>query len=205
MLNVLAGHRVVPVCTLRSPVEAENLGRALLAGGLPVVEVTLRTRDALEGLAAMARIDGLVVGAGTIRTPEQLRAAQDAGAVFAVSPCMTDALADAALEARLPFVPGTATATEVQYAVDAGFDAVKFFPAEANGGIAALRALAEVFPDVCFLPTGGITQEGSADYLAHPQVLAVGGSWMLPRDAREAGDWDAVTRAVRACATPVRT
>ena len=199
MLSLLSGFRCIPVCTLRSPGEAASLGRALVAGGLPLVEVTLRTPDALDGLVAMTGIEGLLVGAGTVRTADQLRAVQDAGAAFAVSPCLTDPLADAARAAGLPFLPGVATATEVQHAVDAGFDTVKLFPAQASGGIAALRALAEVFPDVSFVPTGGITQQSAVEYLAHPQVRAVAGSWMLPRAAREAGDWAAVTRAIEAC------
>jgi len=197
-VNVLAAHRYLPVCALRSPDEALPLADALLRGGLPVAEVTLRSPDAMAGLEAMLRVPDLLVGAGTVRTAAQLRAVESAGAAFAVSPCLTPSLAAAARDASIPFIPGVATASEVQLAVDAGLTVVKFFPAEASGGYAALRALAEVFVEVRFVPTGGLTAEIAARYLEHPQVLAVGGSWMLPAAAREAGDWDAVATAVAA-------
>jgi len=200
MIAAFAGSRVVPVCTLRSVDEAERLGEALVAGGLPLAEVTLRSPDALEGLAAMARVPGLTVGAGTVRTATQLRAAAAAGATFAVSPCLTPPLAAAARALALPFVPGVATPSEIQLAVDAGFQTVKFFPAEASGGVRTLRALTDVFRDVDFMPTGGINQDTAHDYLALDRVVAVGGSWMLPGAERTAGDWDAVTRAVASCA-----
>lgn len=202
-MKVLAPFRVIPVCSMISPSEAAPLAEALISGGLPVVEVTLRAPDALEGLAALARDSGLLVGAGTVRTAEQLHRAVDAGAQFVVSPCLTDGLARAALEVGIPFLPGAATATEIQRAVDAGFDTVKFFPAEAAGGLDALLALSGPFGDVTFLPTGGISEENAWNYLQHPQVLAVGGSWMLPRELREAGEWAAVVRAVEACTRQV--
>jgi 2-dehydro-3-deoxyphosphogluconate aldolase/(4S)-4-hydroxy-2-oxoglutarate aldolase len=199
VLTVLGGHRVIPVCGLSSPDEARKLGEALLAGGLPIVEVTLRSPNALECLTEMVKVEGLTVGAGTVRTATQLRDVENAGAAFAVSPCLTDDLAFAGRRARIPYLPGIATASELQTAHDAGFDAVKFFPAEANGGMRTLGALAEVFVDMCFVPTGGLTAETAATYLAHPQVAAVGGSWMLPREARERDDWAAVTEAIAAC------
>lgn len=188
--------RVVPVVSLSSPDEAMPLADALHAGGLPVAEVTLRRPDALEGLRRMAGRGDIIVGAGTVRTRAQLLDAVEAGAQFVVSPCLTDELVEAARDLDLPFVPGVATATEIQRAADAGFDVVKFFPAEANGGLAALRALAEPFYDMRFVPTGGITAETSTAYLAHPSVVAVGGSWMIPRAQRDAGDWVAVTASV---------
>lgn len=199
-MSVLGGHRVVPVCGLRSPQEAERLAQALLDGGLPLIEVTLRTPDALDSLRAMAAVPGLTVGAGTVRTAEQLDAVQAAGAQFAVSPCLTRGLVRAARSSDLPLVPGVATASEIQRAIDDGFGLLKFFPAEASGGLPALRSLAEVFPEARFMPTGGISAASAPAYLAHPQIEAVGGSWMLPLSAREAGDWDLVTRTVAACA-----
>lgn len=192
-------HPVIPLCGLSTPAEAAPLADALLAGGLALVEITLRTPDALDGLAALAAVEGLTVGAGTVRTADQLRRAVDAGASFVVSPCLTDGLAAAALDAGVPFLPGAVTSTEIQLAVDAGFRTLKFFPAEASGGLTTLRALADVFPDVSFVPTGGISAESAARYLAHPQVVAVGGSWMLPRALRDAGDWAGVTAEIAAC------
>lgn len=199
MMAAFLGSRVVPVCTLRSVDEAERLGEALVAGGLPLAEVTLRSPDGLEGLAAMARVPGLTVGAGTVRTATQLRAAAAAGASFAVSPCLTPSLAAAARALALPFIPGVATPSEIQLAVEEGFQTVKLFPAEALGGVPTLRALTDVFKDVDFMPTGGINQDTAHDYLALDRVVAVGGSWMLPGAERTAGDWDAVTRAVASC------
>lgn len=199
MKTLLAGHRIVPVCTLRSPEEAEPLGAALVAGGLPLVEVTLRAPDALAGLIAMTRIPGLIVGAGTVRTAEHLHAVADAGVAFAVSPCFAPAVAAAAIQRGVPLVPGVVTPSEIQAAVDAGFNTVKFFPAETSGGVRTLKALSDVFRDVEFMPTGGIDQVSARDYLALDRVVAVGGSWMLPGAAREAGDWEAVRRAVASC------
>jgi 2-dehydro-3-deoxyphosphogluconate aldolase/(4S)-4-hydroxy-2-oxoglutarate aldolase len=194
--SLLGPYRVVPVCGRVRPADASPLAGALVAGGLPLVEVTLRSPDALEGLAAVAAQPGLVVGAGTVRTARQLRDAVDAGARFVVSPCLTESLAVAALELGVPFLPGVATATEVQLAVEAGFAVVKFFPAESAGGLAAVAALAGPFPEVRFVPTGGVSAANAAAYLEHPSVLAVGGSWMLPESLRAVGDWDGLTIAI---------
>lgn len=199
--SLLRGHRLVPVVGLASTEEAAPLGAALIAGGLPIIEVTLRREGALAALREIAGTEGLLVGAGTVRTPAQMEAAVEAGARFVVSPCLTPGLAAAAHALGVPFLPGAATATEIQTAVDAGFGTVKFFPAEASGGLAALRALAEPFGDVQFVPTGGITNLSASDYLALPQVAAVGGSWMVPTALRAAGDWDAVAIAVRTART----
>lgn len=195
------GFRIVPVCSLTAPAEARPLADALLAGGLPLIEATLRTPDALEGIESLAAVDGLTVGAGTVRTAEQFRHVVEAGASFVVSPFLTESLAAAARQAGVPYLPGVTTAREIQLAVDAGFTTVKFFPAEASGGLATLRALAEVFAEVCFVPTGGISAASAPEYLAHPQVVAIGGSWMLPRGLRDVGDWAGVTAEVAACST----
>lgn len=199
MIDLLAAYPVIPVCGLRSPADAEPFGEALRAGGLPIIEVTLRTPDSLECLAAMAQVDGVLVGAGTVRTEEQLEAVLEAGAAFVVSPGLTPSLALAARASGVPFLPGATTPSEIQHAVDSGFDTVKFFPAEALGGLAVVSALAEVFVDVDFVLTGGISAETYRTYLAHPQVAAVGGSWMVPTAARAAGDWGAVRSAVADC------
>lgn len=203
MVSVLEQFRVIPVCGLSSPAEAEPLGEALRAGGLPIVEITLRTPDALECLAAMARVKGVLVGAGTVRTGSQFAAAVAAGADFIVSPFLTRSLVRESRRVSRPFLPGTATPTEVQNAVEAGFDTVKFFPAEASGGVAALGAIADVFPEISFVPTGGISDASAPGYLAHPQVLAVGGGWMLPAAARRGGDWEAVSRSIAACVSAI--
>jgi len=197
LATLLRSHRLVPVVGLTSPAEAAPLARALIDGGLPIVEVTLRHEGALETLRAIARTEGLLVGAGTVRTPDQMYDAVEAGARFVVSPCLTPGLAEAARSLGVAFVPGAATATEIQLAVDEGFGLVKFFPAEASGGVAALRALAEPFRDVMFLPTGGITSLSAPDYLALPQVVAVGGSWMVPAALRVTADWQGIATAIR--------
>lgn len=197
LATLLRSHRMVPAVGLASTAEAAPLAEALIAGGLPIVEVTLRHEGALETLRAIARTEGLLVGAGTVRTPAQMHEAVEAGARFIVSPCLTPGLASAARSLGIPFVPGAATATEIQVAVDEGFGLVKFFPAEASGGVAALRALAEPFRDVTFLPTGGITSLSAPDYLSLPQVVAVGGSWMVPTALRVNADWGGVAKAVR--------
>jgi 2-dehydro-3-deoxyphosphogluconate aldolase/(4S)-4-hydroxy-2-oxoglutarate aldolase len=181
--------------------EVEPLASALTQGGLPLVEITLRSPDALQCLAAMASRSGLVVGAGTVRTAEQMHAAVDAGAAFVVSPCLTDELAAAAVKLGVAFLPGVATATEIQRAADAGFTTLKFFPAEALGGLRTLAALAEPFHDLNFVPTGGITDVTARAYLTHPQVGAVGGGWMVPAQQRSAGEWDAVTATVMVAST----
>lgn len=195
---------VVPVCGLSSPDEAGPLAAALVAGGLPLVEVTLRTPWALASLEEMAAQPGILVGAGTVRTPAQMESAVRAGARFVVSPCLTDVLAAAAVDLDIAFLPGVATASEIQRACDLGLSTLKFFPAESSGGAAAVHALAQPFHDVNFVPTGGITQDTALSYLANPQVAAVGGGWMVPTAARRANDWHAVTTAVSAAATQGR-
>lgn len=201
----IAAYRIVPVCTIESAAEAEALGHALVAGGIPIAEVTLRTPAALKAVHEMSRIEGLTVGVGTVRCPDQFRAADAAGADFVVSPCLSPALAAVAHASDLPYVPAVATPTEIQFAVDAGFTLLKFFPAASYGGAAAVRGFAEVFGEVRFMPSGGIDEDTVHDYLALPAVVAASGSWMLPRAARAVGDWASVTRAVAACAAAVAT
>ena len=195
---------VVPVCGLLSPEEAGPLAAALVAGGLPLIEVTLRTPWSLASLEEMARQPGILVGAGTVRTPAQMESAVRAGASFIVSPCLTGDLAAAAADLDVPFLPGVATPSEIQRACDLGMSTVKFFPAESSGGATAVRALAQPFHDVTFVPTGGITADSAPSYLAIPQVAAVGGGWMVPTPPRQAHDWDSVTQAISAVAALVR-
>ncbi|MEU8242523.1 bifunctional 4-hydroxy-2-oxoglutarate aldolase/2-dehydro-3-deoxy-phosphogluconate aldolase [Actinoplanes missouriensis] len=182
-MSFLDGHAVVPVVVLDDPGRAAALGEALAGGGLPIAEVTLRTPGALAGIAAMAENPDLLVGAGTVLTAAQAEAAVEAGARFVVSPGLSRAVVERCRALGVPVLPGVATATEVLAAADLGLDAVKFFPAATSGGAPAVAALAAVFADMRFVPTGGITAANAGEYLALPSVLAVGGSWMVPRDA----------------------
>ena len=172
---------VIPVLVVDRLEDAVPMAEALVAGGLRVLEVTLRTPVALDAIRAMREVDGAIVGAGTVVDQEQLQAAIDAGAQFIVSPGLTEALGRAAIRAEVPFLPGIATAGDIMRGLELGLEHFKFFPAEANGGIPALKALAGPFGGVKFCPTGGIRQETAADWLALEQVLCVGGSWLVPQ------------------------
>lgn len=188
---------VIPVLVIEDAAHAEPLGRALVAGGLPVIEVTLRTPAALAAIRAMRRVPGAIVGAGTVLNPADLDRALAAGSAFIVSPGLTEPLADAAIVSGIPFLPGVATASDIMRGLDRGLDRFKFFPAIAAGGVAALKALAAPFGDVRFCPTGGVRQDTAADWLAHPSVLCVGGSWLThPGDT----DWSAIETRARAAA-----
>lgn len=172
---------VIPVLVVDRLEDAVPMAEALVAGGLRVLEVTLRTPVALDAIRAMREVDGAIVGAGTVVDQEQLQAAIDAGAQFIVSPGLTEALGRAAIRAEAPFLPGIATAGDIMRGLELGLQHFKFFPAEANGGIPALKALAGPFGGLKFCPTGGIRQETAADWLALEQVLCVGGSWLVPQ------------------------
>ncbi|MBU3078332.1 bifunctional 4-hydroxy-2-oxoglutarate aldolase/2-dehydro-3-deoxy-phosphogluconate aldolase [Sphingomonas quercus] len=174
---------VIPVLVIEDAAHARPIAEALVAGGLRALEVTLRTPAALDVIREMAKVDGAVVGAGTVLNGDQLDAAVDAGARFIVSPGLTKPLARAAEKARVPYLPGTANAGDIMRALDLGLTHVKFFPAEAAGGIAALKALAAPFGQVRFCPTGGISAATAPNWLAHPSVLCVGGSWVVPAGA----------------------
>ena len=184
---------VVPVLVIDDAAKAEGLAKALIAGGLPALEVTLRTPAALEAIAEMAKVPGGVVGAGTLLTTEDVEAAKLAGAVFGVSPGATDRLLDACEANDLPLLPGAATSTEVMRLLERGYTMQKFFPAEANGGAKALKAIGAPLPKVKFCPTGGITLENAHDYLSLANTICVGGSWVAPANLVRAGDWAAIT------------
>jgi 2-dehydro-3-deoxyphosphogluconate aldolase/(4S)-4-hydroxy-2-oxoglutarate aldolase len=192
VLHRIQMQRVVPVVVLDDRAQAAVLADGLAAGGMPVVELTLRTPGALDALRALSEDDRLVVGAGTVLTPEHAEQAVAAGARFLVSPGLSRATVERSLDLGVPLIPGTATATEVLAARELGLTAVKFFPAESNGGATAVRSLSAVFPGTCFMPTGGIGPATLASYLAIPAVVAVGGSWMVPRDRLAARDRDAI-------------
>lgn len=181
--QILGTAPVIPVLVIDRIEDARAIAEALVAGGLPVLEVTLRTPVALDAIAAMKLVNGAIVGAGTVLDPSQLDEARGAGADFIVSPGLTEPLGVAAIEAGLPFLPGVATATEVMRARSLGLSRLKFFPAEASGGLPALSALAAVFGGVRFCPTGGITQDNAWRWLDHPAVSCVGGSWLAPPGA----------------------
>ena len=202
--QALGAARVLPVVVLRDAKAAEPLADALLAGGLPVAEVTFRTDAAAESIEIMSRRPDLLVGAGTVLTPEQVDRAVDAGARFLVSPGFGPAVVRRCAERGVPVYPGVATATEIQMALDAGLRTVKFFPAEQLGGAATVKALAAPFRDVRFVPTGGCTTDHLPGYLKLPSVLAVGGSWMVAPDLLAAGDWAEVTRRAAAAVETVR-
>ncbi len=174
---------VIPVLVIEDAAHARPIAEALVAGGLRVLEVTLRTEAALDAIREMKKVDGAIVGAGTVLNPQTLRASIDAGAEFIVSPGLTEPLGKAAVESGIPFLPGTANAGDVMRGLDLGLTHFKFFPAMAAGGTPALKSLTAVFADCRFCPTGGITLETAPDWLAIPQVLCVGGSWIVGKGA----------------------
>jgi 2-dehydro-3-deoxyphosphogluconate aldolase/(4S)-4-hydroxy-2-oxoglutarate aldolase len=192
---------VIPVLTVRDADDGVAQARALVAGGLFAIEVTLRTAGALAAIAAIRRsVPGAVVGAGTVLTPEHIVQACEAGARFLVSPGASPRLAQAAAAAPVPFLPGVATASEAMTLMELGFHALKLFPAEAAGGAKLLASLAGPLPDLRFCPTGGIDLARAPSYLALPNVLCVGGSWMLSKTALAAGDYAAVETLAREAA-----
>ena len=198
LVDSLVAHRLVPVIVADDERSAAPLADALIAGGLPVAEVTLRTPAALAVIRAMSRHDGLLVGAGTVLDADQVDAAADAGAAFVVSPGLSRSVVERARERGLLVVPGVATATEAQAALALGLDLVKFFPAETSGGAAAIKALSAPFAALRFLPTGGIGPHNVMEYLDLPAVAAVGGSWMVPRDLVAQADVTGLTALVAA-------
>lgn len=192
---------VVPVVVVDDVAHAVPLARALARGGLPVVELTLRTPVALDAIRAIAEeVPEVLVGAGTIVEPAQARLAVEAGAGFLVSPGSTPALLDAMRESAVPFLPGVATVSEALAALEAGLTELKFFPAEAAGGAAYLKSMGGPLPQLRFCPTGGITPTSAPSYLALPNVGCVGGSWLTPAAALATGDWDRVERLARVAA-----
>lgn len=191
---------VIPVLVVEDAATAGPLAEALVAGGLPALEVTLRTPAALDAIRAMAEVTGGVVGAGTLLTPEDVRAARAAGACFGVSPGATDRLLAACEDEGLTLLPGAATASEMMALLERGHHVQKFFPAAAAGGVTALRALAGPLPQIRFCPTGGVTPENARDYLSLPNTLCVGGSWVAPRELVAAREWEAINRLAREAA-----
>lgn len=184
---------VVPVLVIEDVTKAQGLARALITGGLPALEVTLRTAGALDAIRAMADVEGGVVGAGTLLTPDDVKAAKAAGAKFGVSPGATQKLLDACAEHELPLLPGAATASEVMALLEQGYTVQKFFPAEAAGGAPALKSIGGPIPQVRFCPTGGVSLKNAHSYLGLPNVMCVGGSWVAPAAMVAASDWAGIT------------
>ncbi|MCR9111054.1 bifunctional 4-hydroxy-2-oxoglutarate aldolase/2-dehydro-3-deoxy-phosphogluconate aldolase [uncultured Marivita sp.] len=195
---------IIPVLVVDDASVARPLAEALVAGGLPVLEVTLRTDAALDVIREMAQVEGGVVGAGTLLTPEDVQNAVDAGARFGVSPGATDRLLDACEAADLPLLPGAATASEAMALLERGYTVQKFFPAEANGGAPALKAIGAPIPQVRFCPTGGVSLKNAPDYLSLSNVLCAGGSWVAPKELVAKGDWGAIEELAREAAQLAR-
>lgn len=193
--QILSTGPVVPVIVVNKLEHAVPMAKALVAGGVKVLEVTLRTPCALDALKAMVRaVPEAIVGAGTVLNAQQLKEVTDAGAQFIISPGLTEPLLRAATDGPVPLIPGISTVSELMTGLDYGLREFKFFPAEANGGVKALQAIGGPFPQVRFCPTGGISPANYRDYLALKSVLCIGGSWLVPAEALEAGDYDRITR-----------
>lgn len=188
---------IVPVIVVNDVKHARPLAEALVAGGLPVLEVTLRTDAALDAIREMAKVEGGYVGAGSLRNRDTIKAALDAGATFGVSPGSTDALLDAAEDEGLAMLPGAATSSEAMRLLERGYTMQKFFPAEASGGVNAVKSIGAPLPQVSFCPTGGISTKNAADYLALKNVVCCGGSWVAPVAMMEAGDWAGIEALAR--------
>ncbi len=196
--TIMGAAPVIPVLVIERVEDARPIAEALVAGGLPVLEVTLRTPAALDAIRAMKEVPGAIVGAGTVLNPDMLADAIGAGSEFVVSPGLTQRLGEAAADSPVPLLPGVANASDVMRALDLGFTRLKFFPAIASGGLPALKGLASVFGQVRFCPTGGITTDNAPDWLALPAVACVGGTWLAP--AGERVDRAAIEARARAAA-----
>jgi 2-dehydro-3-deoxyphosphogluconate aldolase/(4S)-4-hydroxy-2-oxoglutarate aldolase len=195
LLSVLRLQPVVPVLIIEDVASAVPLARALVAGGLKAIEITLRTPAALEAIHAVANeVEGAVAGAGTVLNVAQYEAAVQAGSQFIVSPGTTQELIDAAADSEIPLLPGAATASEVMGLREEGYEVLKFFPAEQAGGAAMLKSLSSPLAGTLFCPTGGISLANARDYLSLPNVICVGGSWVAPKELVAKGDWDGITR-----------
>jgi 2-dehydro-3-deoxyphosphogluconate aldolase/(4S)-4-hydroxy-2-oxoglutarate aldolase len=200
LLDIMRSASVIPVIAIDDPDHAVPLAKALVAGGIHVLEVTLRTEHGLGAIRAMAQVEGAIVGVGTLLQPEEFVAARDAGAQFGVSPGLTPALIAAAKSSGLPLLPGVMTPSEVMAAREQGFKQLKLFPAVPAGGIGMLNAIGGPLPDVTFCPTGGISIDTAPQFLACKNVACVGGSWLTPKEAMRTGNWEYITELARAAA-----
>jgi 2-dehydro-3-deoxyphosphogluconate aldolase/(4S)-4-hydroxy-2-oxoglutarate aldolase len=199
LIEIMHASPVIPVIAIENPEHAVPLAKALVAGGIRVLEVTLRTPHGLPSIRAIAQeVPEAIVGVGTLTQPEEFAAAREAGAVFGVSPGLTASLIQAAKSSGLPLLPGVMTPSEVMQARENGFKQLKLFPAVPAGGIGMLNAIAGPLPDVLFCPTGGISQQNAAQFLACSNVACIGGSWLSPKDAVSNGEWQRITELARA-------
>lgn len=192
---------VIPALVISQASHARPLAQSLITAGLPVLEVTLRTPASLDALSAMARLPDCIVGAGTLVTPADVRAAKAAGAQFGVSPGVSNELIEACEAENLPFLPGVATVTEAMALLARGYDALKFFPAESSGGLPGLRSISAALPRISFCPSGGLSIDTAKAYLSLASVVCVGGNWMAPEDRIQAQDWPAIEALAREAAT----
>src|SRR4051812_5121567 len=205
LLDIMRTSAVIPVIAIDDPEHAVPLAKALVAGGIRVLEVTLRTKHGLGAIKAMSAVEGAIVGVGTLTQPEEFAAARDAGAVFGVSPGLTPALIAAAKSSGLPLLPGVMTPSEVMAAREQGFRQLKLFPAVPAGGIGMLNAINGPLPDVTFCPTGGISIENAPQFLALKNVACVGGSWLTPQEALRDADWPRITALATAASKLLKT
>ncbi len=205
-LDVLNAGPVVPVIVIKKIEQAVPLAQALLAGGVKVLEVTLRSEVAIDAIRLISRkVTGAIVGAGTVASPEDLEAVAAAGAVFAISPGLTPSLLEAANQGPIALIPGISTASELMIGMEMGYSAFKFFPAEAAGGVQMLKSIGGPFPHITFCPTGGISANNFNDYLALDNVACVGGSWIVPSREIELENWDAITKLAENAVAESRT
>ena len=198
LLDIMRTSAVIPVIAIDEIEHAVPLARALVAGGIRVLEVTLRTKHGLDAIKAMSAVEGAIVGVGTLTQPEEFAASRDAGAVFGVSPGLTPALIEAAKKSGLPLLPGVMTPSEVMVAREQGFKQLKLFPAVPAGGVGMLNGIGGPLPDVTFCPTGGISIETAPQFLKLKNVACVGGSWLTPKDLIANGEWDKITELAKA-------
>lgn len=197
LFDALRAHRLAPVVAIRDAEAATGLAQALVAGGLPLIEITLRTEAAPAALKRASAVSGLAIAAGTVTTPDQVKLAVDAGARMIISPGLNTRVVEYCLAQNIPVVPGVCTPTEIETARNYGLKTLKFFPAEAYGGVKTLKALGEVYKDFNFVPTGGVNLQNLGDYLKLPTVMACGGSWMVPAAAIDARRFDEIEGLVR--------
>ena len=198
--QIMSAAPVIPVLILDGSLDPTALAETLVESGLPVLEVTLRTPHALDAIRAMAKVPGAIVGAGTVLDRGQLQQAQDAGATFIVAPGLAEGLSRAVLDSGLAYLPGVSTAGDIMRGLDLGLDRFKFFPAVASGGLPALKSLSDPFASVRFCPTGGITSENAPEWLAHPAVRCVGGTWLVPKGKTDLARVGQLARAAAALA-----
>lgn len=195
LCSLLSQHPIIPVVTLKRAEDGVPLAEALLQGGVGIIEITVRTEAGVPAIQEVSkRVPGMTVGAGTITSVDQFRAAEDAGAKFIVSPGLTDELAEGVRDTETSFLPGVCNASQIMYAREYGFSCLKFFPAAISGGVAALRQFSPLFPDVHFCPTGGVNLDNVNDYLSLPSVMCVGGSWIAPDALVNTQNWSEITR-----------